>query len=404
MDPQIKRIPQLLGATGLTPEDLLVVNQVIGGENKTRKLPLEQLQSYIEDVFDIQGATGSTGPQGATGAQGATGPAGQITVAPNSGLAISGGQLTTIYNTLIGDSVDNVPTGGAGATGAITWKNKSLVETLDAILFPDLLPSYSAPTIELTASQSGVREVGTYLNQTLTLTGIKNDAGAFSSLTITKNGSTLHTSSSPTIQPAPEVNNEFGIVNDNNPNYRYIISYTDNSIASVGVCTWGGYGSYAAGLNKKNNKGITDTRSALIRSSNAPQAAATGFNSNSVTLNVIYPYFYGVSSSQPSPSNIASIIQSGDAYKILESSIENVTVTFNADSEYIWLAVPSIYPLKTKWQNTEFNKGNIGAGQFILLPIEYTVDSPDSYWTGESYQIYISASATRTENSITFKN
>jgi hypothetical protein len=404
MDPQIKRIPQLFGATGLTPEDLLVVNQVIGGVNKTRKLPLEQFQTYIEDVFDIQGATGSTGPQGATGAQGATGPAGQITVAPNSGLAISGGQLTTIYNTLIGDSVDNVPTGGAGATGAITWKNKSLVETLDAILFPDLLPSYSAPTIELTASQSGIREVGTYLNQTLTLTGIKNDAGAFSSLTITKNGSTLHNTNSPTIQAAPEVSNEFGIINNNNPNYRYIASYTDNSIASHGLYTWAGYGSYSAGVNKKNNKGILDTRTALVRSANAPQASSTGYNSNDVTLNVIYPYFYGVSSVQPSALNIATAIQAGETNKVLEVSSEDVTVTFNADGEYVWLAIPSIYPIKTKWQNTEFNKGNIGAGQFILLPVEYTINSPDAYWTGESYQIYISSSATRTENSITFKN
>jgi len=401
MDPQIKKIPQLFGATGLSPEDLLVVNQVIGGVNKTRKLPLGTLEEYFGPGSGLEGATGATGPIGATG------PAGDgsaITVAPNSGLVLASGQLSTLYNTAISDEVLSIALGGADATAAALWKTKSLVAALDALLFPDINPTYTTPSIVLTATQSGTREVGTQISQFLTLTATENDAGAFSYLSINKEGSSIYNSNSLTAQAAVDVEDQFGYTNPNNPNNKYVITYTDNFTAPVGSLTWSGTGNYAAGLTKKNNKNVSDTRLSQIRSTSAPQAASTGFTSNSIVLTSIYPFFWGVSSVNLTNAEIAAIIEDGLANKELLSAGGDVEVTYDASAEYVWVAIQEDYPLKTKWYNTALNNGNIGAGQFILSPTSYSVNSPDDYWFGVGYKIYISSGATNTEGSLIFKN
>ena len=144
----------------------------------------------------------------------------------------------------------------------------------------------------------------------------------------------------------------------------------------------------------------------LFRSS-APQAAGTNFTSDTDSVTGIYPYFWGKISSQPSAANIATYIENGTggSTKVLATSTGTVSVTFNASAQYIWLAIPSSSTNKTKWYNTGLNNGSIGAGQFILAPVEnYNVNSPDSYWTGVAYDIYISSGATETSGAIEFRN
>jgi hypothetical protein len=451
MDEQRKQIPQLDPAVDLFDNDLLIVSQNEGeGLDFTRRADFSLVKNKIlAEAPGSDGATGATGYTGATGQTGATGergyrgfvgdtgatgasglegktgatgergyrgftgdtgatgPAGSvenIEVAPNSGLAILGGQLTTIYNTLVGDNVDNVATGGAGATGAVVWKSKNFVEVFDKILFPDILPTYTPASLVLSASYSGLVEVGSLISQQLTLTGVKNDAGAFTSLSVLKDSSTLFTSSSPSETPTVSVPNQFNLVNPNSPNYSYTISYVNNFVVTPGNTVWSGRGSYSAGQAKKNNKNITDTRTALIGNINAPQASKSNLASNQITVTGYYPYFWGKISSASNVNNayIAAQIQSGNANKVSEEASGDISITFNADEEYIWVAVPSVYPEKTKWYNSSINNGTIDSNQFVRKLGETSVST--ALWSGVSFKIYASSWITVTEGVITFKN
>jgi len=102
-----------------------------------------------------------------------------------SGLAVSSNILTTIYDTTILDDVLSVPTGGAGAAPASDWKDKTIVQVLDTILFPTILASVkssSFATLNLSVSTNAAREVGTVVPMNLTATldrgQIKNGDGS----------------------------------------------------------------------------------------------------------------------------------------------------------------------------------------------------------------------------------
>ena len=154
-------------------------------------------------------------------------------------------------------------------------------------------------------------------------------------------------------------------------------------------------------MAKQNNKGVTDTRSFAIRSTSAPQLGST-INSSNITITGIYPYFYGKSSTPITAAQIATAIQSNLGTKVLLDASGTITVTYAASAEYIWVAHYSSYTSKTKWYNSELNKGDIGTGNFILSPVTNLVTTTN--WSGVSYKIYISDVATVTAGAIEFRN
>ena len=338
---------------------------------------------------------------------------GVLTVNPNVGLAISNDNLSTIYNTTMADSVQSTAVGGASQTAASTWKTRTIVQVLDAILFPDVLPAYTIPTITMTGITAGTYEVGETIAQALTLVGTKNDAGAFTNLSISRSinagaGTAIGTgTTSPTTGTTTNIADQFGYTNPNNPNTTYTYAPTGIANLSVpsGTTNWVGSGNYSAGLAKKNNKGVDDTRAAAIRTTAAPQAAATGFQTSAITITGIYPYYWGVSNTQPTKASIATAIQTGvNATRELSSSSGTVTVTYNANGQFIWFAHANEYATKTKWYNTDLNNGNIGAGNFILAPEDQNMTAQNGRWTAVPFKVYISSGATTTSGSIQFRN
>lgn len=326
-----------------------------------------------------------------------------VTIDPNVSLTLTGQNLSTRYNTLVADTEQSVPVGGSIAEPASVWKTRNLVQVLDAILFPTLQPTYSIPTISLSFSQSGVKEIGSPLSQALTVTGIKNDAGVFGTLTLREGGSIISSVSNPPGSTYVNIPNQFGYVNPNNPNFSYSHSYTNDITVVAGTTSWGGTGNFASGLAKKTNKGTTDARPPALLSPNAPQAAGS-LTSSSVSINGIYPYFWGKSISTPTAASIASSIAAGTTTKVLASASGTIDAIFDASSEYIWFAHPEADPSKTKWFNTPLNQGSIGPGNFILLPVTQAVNSPDGYWSSINYKVYISGYATNTSGSIQLLN
>ena len=283
------------------------------------------------------------------------------------------------------------------------WSTYTMVQVFDAILFPTIGPSYTIPTITLTANNTGTLEIGQTINQSLSVTGTKNDAGSFTQLRITRNGTVINANNNPTSTPVANIASQFGYNDPNNQNYSYANTYIDSNTIVSGTTTWQGLGNYSAGLAKLNNKGATDSNAfAVLLTTNPQSANAATFASSSSTVTGIYPYFWGVSSTQPTTASIASAIQAGTTTKVLAVGSGTLTITFNASSQYIWLAVQTGYAAKTTWYNTALNNGSIGAGQFILSPVSQAVTSPNAYWSGVTYNVYISGYATTTSGSIQF--
>lgn len=362
----------------------------------------------IEAIEAYVGVAGSTSGSTITGRIYALEQGGGGTldsVDPNEGLAITGSSLGTTYNTTIADTVSSVPVGGAPALPASTWKAYSLVQALDAILFPDQSPTYTVPTITCSSTITGLREIGESISPVITTVGSENDSGPFTTIYTVRGVSVINTNGAPTQGSLADIAAQFGYTDPNNPNRSYTSTYTDsNFLVPSGSTTWNGRGAYSAGLAKKNNKGANDVRAAQVRSVNAPQAADTAFNSTTVSITGIYPYFWGKSSTQPTAASIAAAIAAGTTTRELSLSTGTVTVTYDAVNEFIWVAIPALNTDKTKWYNTDLNQGSIGAGQFILAPVVNNVSSPQGRWTAIPYDIYISGYATSTTGSIEYRN
>jgi hypothetical protein len=359
--------------------------------------------------FGYTGSLGYTGSQGITGYWGSTGYVGskgssayEIAVSngfvgteaqwltslipptvipkPNAGIAISNNTVTTIYNTLVPDNTTSIAIGGAAALAASAWKTKSIVEVLDTILFPDQAPTYTYPTISLSSTAAGTKEVGEIYNQALTLTVIKNDAGVASGLQLTKNGSVISSSALLTGNTT-NVAAQFGYPDPNNPNQYYRITASENGIVTgYGSVSWAGSAFYDRGLSKQNNKGVTATT----------YVAAGSLGSNAVTVSGIYPWFWGVSSAASlSPATVASTIQNGITNKNLTDASGTVSIEFAANSQWCWVAIPDGYTQKTKWYNTALNAGDINSSSFIDFKATTNVTSPSGLWSNVPYKIYI---------------
>lgn len=310
----------------------------------------------------------------------------EISLEPNTGLEFNpSSELRTKYNTLIADNVTSQSINKLTPKSASVWKTKTIVEVLDEILFPANLPTYTIPTIVLTDSLGPIQEVGSTVTNTLNLTGTKNDAGNFTSLIILE-GATEIADSSPS------------------PGLTASLNYARTFNVPVGVTTWTGKGSYQQGARKSDSQGVEDTRPYALRSVNNPQEADSDFTSNTTSIDGIYPYFYGTSTTKLTDSQIRDIIEAGTANKVLTKADGTISITFNASDKYIWFAHADTYAEKTKWYGDQINNGNIGgATDFINAPNLIEIISPDEYWTTD-YLTYISDYSTNTTGVLEFRN
>lgn len=122
---------------------------------------------------------------------------------------------------------------------------------------------------------------------------------------------------------------------------------------------------------------------------------------NSCTIYGVLPIFYGTSGSTPTIGNI--LISNGS--KIVDYSTYDIVINdYNADSEYLWLAVPQASANKVNWVggNTNANYGSI-PGDLFSSGVSCAINSPDSCWSGCTYVFYVSNYPTTVNYDITFK-
>jgi hypothetical protein len=292
---------------------------------------------------------------------------------------------------------------------------ETFVQLFDDLLFPKQLPTYTIPTISLNGAQSTTAEVGSTLSLNLLTSSVKNDAGAYTQMRILRNSSPLQTYTSLTASEATAIPDQFGYPDPNNPNLNFNISsaYAESYIipapggGTSTITTYNSDGNYNSGLAKNKNNGDIDPRTPELRSVNAPQSAGTNFSSTTYTYTGIYPYFWGVSTSQPTAAIIAAAITEGTTTtKVLSSASGTITITFgNATPKYLWFAHFSNYTSKTKWYIDALNSGTIGGSTNLFgSPIVTGITGPNGYWNGINFNIYITNYQTKPPSAMELRN
>ena len=304
-----------------------------------------------------------------------------LSVDANEGLTLASNSLGTIYNSTIGDSVNSVAVGGATAQPASFWKSKTLVQVLDTILFPTILASIkTAKSVNLTISgSSGTLEVGQTISRTLTATF---DRGAIFNGDGTTNANplvgaaSLYTFTGTGISSTAQAGNTLAISN--------VIANGSNNWA-VTVNHDAGTGDYY------DNKGNIGTNLDASRVSGTATDSAS-----SPTVTGVYPWFYLKSSSPITASDMASAIAAGTATKVVASSTGTLSVPYNVSAQYLAVAYPAASTTKTVYYVTALDNGAITV-VFESVATQ-NVNSPDSYWSAQSYKIHVSKSALTNSN------
>lgn len=374
---------------------------ITGGTYLSASTTLE-LYNNLSETIEITGFTSGGGTD--------------ISVSANTGLGIiDPNTLYTIYNSTLSGSLEMDEDVGGLTTGTRVDEltGKTFVQLFDDLLFPTVLPTYTIPTITLNGLPSSqTLEVGSSKAIAVNGYGVKNDAGDFTSLRIRTGTTTPNVDvvvdNSPTPSNVTDIPDQFGYTNPNNPNSGFTstqLAYTlivppPLAGQTSSSTKYDAEGDCNAGQAKLDNKGVTDTRTAGTNT-NTPQAARTDLNASDRTITGIYPYFWGVSSTQPTVSSIVNEIQNGTANKVLSSAAGSFTITFNASSEFLWFAHFAEYNDKTTWYVDGNNNGTIGT-QLFDNPQVSSVDSPETYWTNINFDIYISYYATTTVGGMTF--
>lgn len=325
------------------------------------------------------------------------------------------------YTTELDDATTSAGVGGIPAgTTAFSLKGQKLSEILDQLIFPLQNPTYISPSLSVTAvtyGGTGVAEIGSTVSMIIIFYCSKNDAGAPVDVRTYRNGTLAGTIllASMITESLANVPDQLGQPNPNSPNARYSVNYiyaSYTALASPSVNSFFARWRYSAGLAKNNNRGVPDARTALVRNTNAPQAAETtdAFESATVFVTNIYPYFWGISDTQPTLASIQALLSGNDpsVNKVVATAATNITINYNtaATPKFHWFAIPVgggvPAPDRATWYFSETNNGNFlgGAGKLWNSKVTGNLDSPTGLWTAQSYKVYWTQYATSFESAI----
>jgi hypothetical protein len=363
-----------ISLNGLTPANTYVALLKIG-DNAFLTTSLQTISDGLGNDTPLKLSTLAVGVGAIVDLETAiNGKQSALSIDANQGLDLTSSALGTIYNTTISNDVLSIAVGGAPSQAASIWKTLNLVQVLDTILFPDILPTYTIPTISISGSSSGTLEVGTTVNQAISVTGVKNDAGIYTQLEILRNNVQIQQVLSPVGTGVGNIAPQFGYADPNNPNFSYNLPFTDSGfVVPLGSSNWRGEGNYNAGLPKQNNKGVTDTRAAAVRSTNAPQAASNDFSTGNVTITGLYRQFFGVSSTDVTNSAQARALPNNNFTST--SNFASGTFTLN---KYI-IAIPntrnlvSVITVNNENITSLFVQTNINVNDAGGTPVAYKI-------------------------------
>ena len=260
-----------------------------------------------------------------------------------------------------------VAVGGIDVGYVLTGKTSN--EIIQDLLFPEICGTLTAPSTSTSLSQTGTREVGCVLpsiNVTSTFSRGSIDPQGCSDSPFRSGAANSYVFS------GTQVAGTYSCTTS--PVIKEVTGYT----VGAGANTWGSCTFYDAGVQPKSNKN-NDFSSPL---------GAGNTTANNASLTGLYPYFYGVSASEPTADS--ALLATGS--KIVATSTAQINITYGSQTnKYLWFATPAASTTKLGWYEGPTNKGNIGSPSDLFdAPSTVSVDSPDSCWSGQSYKIYIS--------------
>tara|TARA_B100000965_G_scaffold66041_1_gene51753 strand:- start:13 stop:1332 length:1320 start_codon:yes stop_codon:yes gene_type:complete len=311
----------------------------------------------------------------------------------NPGNPSTKAEVTSAYNTNI-DLTTSVAinVNDLNNLTAADFVGLSTTDVLNKLLFPTLDPVYTQPTASLADNAPSTVEIGSTVNNTLTLELIKNDSGGYDNVTptITSSLSGSLTVGGVTTTPVQNLQDQFGYPNANNDNFKYTCTATDSFTMPVGNVNYTSSIGYSAGNELKDSTG-NDSGPAIAAGSKTPINGG---------VNGIYPWFHFRSSSPITTASMQAAIAAGNATKELSSSTGTIDVPFliAAPGEYLAVAYPATSTTKTKFFINVSNQGLISV-IFNDPPVTAPVDSPDNFWTGVNYKIIVSNSVQQSTDS-----
>jgi hypothetical protein len=140
-----------------------------------------------------------------------------------------------------------------------------------------------------------------------------------------------------------------------------------------------------------DNKGNVGTNLDASRVS-----GTTTDSASSPSVTGVYPWFYLKSSSPITASDMATAIANGSATKVVAGSTGTLAVPYNVSAQYLAVAYPAASTTKTVYYVTALDNGAITV-VFESVATQ-TVNSPDSYWSSQSYKLHVSKSALTNSN------
>ena len=333
--------------------------------------------------------------------------------------------LNTIYDTQLGDAQESVAVGGITVgTTAGSLKGDTLVDILNKILFPTQPPNYEAPVAAFGDTAGGFIEVGSDIDNILTLSLIKNDSGGYDAVnpatiirtnpdnTFTAN---LISGDTPTNPFVANLGDQFGIANANNPNQKTLFTHTDAITGlQFGTTTYAATISCTAGSQLDDSSGNPSGTAIPLQTFTKPLAFTTA-----------YPYFWGIQNTtdwqtqndyDQAAAQAITIIQNNLGNKELSSGTGNLLINYVASAnngDFMWFAIPSasnspklswVDPLSST--NTAPIEGIVygqNAKLFFAPKTGQAVNDPDGLWTGVNYDIYTTSKSSNVAAGLTMR-
>lgn len=231
------------------------------------------------------------------------------------------------------------------------------------LLVKEVFPSYTAPTVGVTSTQTGVVKRGTTVAPTIGTVFTQNDAGALSSYQLQR-GATVVASDTTAPIEHPSVTDSY-VIEEETLTYKVTFAYGQGPLKQ----------------SSQNNP--------------APGRIEAGSVTAQFQLIGIMPWYYGVSDTDTTPAIYAGT-------EVVAASTGPLTVPgFGSGSKWLWFAVPrnadgSRTKEFTTWYRTALDNGSIGgSGNLFRSPVVVSVTSTGlaANWTRD-YDLYFSNYAT----------
>jgi hypothetical protein len=262
------------------------------------------------------------------------------------------------------DSTTSQTIGLVGPKAASVWRQRTISEALDDVLFPTIPAVYLQPTLTLSTTANLVVERGSTFTNPLNPfvpTWTQNNAGPAILHTWLRNGvEQIPISGAPV--------NRANISESNvtsNITYRARVDYED-------------------GPQLNDNKGQPSGEPIL----------SGNILSNQLTIVSIFPYYHLKSPVQFTREQFTAAIAAGNASgihpsavltKVVAAASGTLSIPYNLNAQFFGVAHPIDYPAKTSYFVTTLDSGPIGA---VFSPTQ-TATTAGTTWSGKDFLYYL---------------